>query len=62
VVEERQPHFRGGVYEPLSRVDIEEQFTLNFRDGGGDEKRAAAAIVQLAKLFYGKFDLVFLRG
>jgi 2-methylcitrate dehydratase PrpD len=62
VVEERQPHFRGGVHEPLSRVDIEEKFTLNVRHGGWDEKRAAAAIVQLAKLFYGKFDLVFLRG
>jgi hypothetical protein len=50
------------VHEPLSRVDIEEKFTLNVRHGGWDEKRAMAAIVQLAKLFYGKFDLVFLRG
>jgi 2-methylcitrate dehydratase PrpD len=62
VVEERQPHFRGGAHEPLSRPDIEEKFMLNARHGGWDEKRAAAAIVKLAKLFDGKIDLAFLRG
>ncbi|HYV72242.1 MAG TPA: MmgE/PrpD family protein [Pseudolabrys sp.] len=62
VVEERQPHFRGGAHEPLSRPDIEEKFMLNARHGGWDEKRAAAAIAKLAKLFDGKIDLAFLRG
>ncbi|HET7493105.1 MAG TPA: MmgE/PrpD family protein [Bradyrhizobium sp.] len=62
VIEERQPHFRGGAHEPLSRADIEEKFILNARHGGWDEKRAGAAIAKLAKLFDGKIDLAFLRG
>jgi len=62
VIEERQPNFRGGAHEPLSRADIEEKFMLNARHGGWDEKRAAVAIAKLAKLFDGKIDLVFLRG
>src|SRR5262245_49208696 len=28
VIEERQPHMRGGAHEPLTRADIEEKFTL----------------------------------
>jgi 2-methylcitrate dehydratase PrpD len=62
VVEERQPHFRGGAHEPLSRADIEEKFMLNARHGEWDEKRATGAIAKLAKLFDGKIDLAFLRG
>jgi len=62
VVEERQPHFRGGAHEPLTRSDIEEKFMLNARHGGWDERRAAAAVEKLAKLFDGKIDLAFLRG
>ena len=62
VIEERQPHFRGGAHEPLSRPDIEEKFILNARHGGWDEKRAGPAIAKLAKLFDGKIDLAFLRG
>ena len=46
VVEERQPHFRGGAHEPLTRADIEEKFVLNVRHGGWDDKRAAAALRQ----------------
>ena len=30
VIEERQPHMRGGAHEPLSRADIEEKFALNW--------------------------------
>ncbi len=62
VVEERQPHFRGGAKEPLMRTDIEEKFRLNVRHGGWDEKRASGTLKQLAKLFEGKVDLAFLRG
>ena len=62
VMEERQPHFRGGAHEPLSRDDIEEKFMLNVRHGGWDQKRAVAAIARLAKLYEGKIDLAFLRG
>jgi hypothetical protein len=35
---------------------------LNACHGGWDEKRAAAAIAKLGKLFAGKIDLAFLRG
>jgi 2-methylcitrate dehydratase PrpD len=62
VVEERQPHFRGGAKEPLTRADIEEKFTLNVRHGGWDDKRTSSALKQLAKLYEGKIDLAFLRG
>ena len=62
VVEERQPHFRGGAHEPLARADIEEKFILNARHGGWDERRAASALEQLTKLYDGKIDLAFLRG
>jgi 2-methylcitrate dehydratase PrpD len=62
VIEERQPHFRGGAHEPLTRADIEEKFTLNLRYGGWDEKRAAVALKRLTKLYENKIDLAFLRG
>ncbi|MGA2566909.1 MAG: MmgE/PrpD family protein [Pseudolabrys sp.] len=62
VVEERQPHFRGGANEPLTRADIEEKFALNARHGGWDQARAAAAFTLLAKLYDGKINLASLRG
>jgi len=62
VVEERQPHFRGGAQEPLTRADIEEKFAFSVRYGGWDEKRAASALALLGKLYDGKIDLVTLRG
>jgi hypothetical protein len=62
VVEERQPHFRGGANEPLTRADIEEKFALNARHGGWDAARAAAALKLLSKLYDGKIDLASLRG
>ena len=34
VIEERQPHMRGGAHEPLTREDIEDKFVLNARHGG----------------------------
>jgi 2-methylcitrate dehydratase PrpD len=33
-LEERQAHMRGGVHEPLARLDIEEKFRLNCAHGG----------------------------
>ena len=62
VFEERQPHFRGGANEPLTRADIEEKFALNARHGGWDDKRSAAALKLLATLYNGKIDLASLRG
>jgi 2-methylcitrate dehydratase PrpD len=62
VIEERQPHFRGGAREPLTRADVGEKFILNVRHGGWDDRRAVAALKQLAKFYEGKIDLAFLRG
>ncbi len=41
VVEERQPHFRGGSSEPLTIGEIIEKFRLNCRHGGWADARAA---------------------
>jgi 2-methylcitrate dehydratase PrpD len=62
VVEDRQPHFRGGANEPLTRADIEEKFVLNAKHGGWDDKRSASALKLLAKLYDGKIDLTSLQG
>ncbi len=62
VVEERQPHLRGGAQEPLTRADIEEKFLLNARHGGYDDKRARAALALLCGLYAGAIDLSSLRG
>ena len=62
VVEERQPHFRGGAQEPLTHADIEEKFMLNVRHGGWDEGRGAAALRLLTRLYDGKIDLKDLRA
>ena len=42
VIEERQPHMRGGAHEPLTRADLEEKFALNAQHGGWDEARTAS--------------------
>jgi 2-methylcitrate dehydratase PrpD len=62
VVEERQPHLRGGAHEPLSRGDIEEKFVLNACHGGWDAARAEQALALLRTLYDGKLDLSSLRG
>jgi 2-methylcitrate dehydratase PrpD len=62
VIEERQPHFRGGAKEPLTQADIEEKFVLNCRHGGWDAARAKRAIALLRKLYDGRIDLAPLRG
>jgi 2-methylcitrate dehydratase PrpD len=62
VIEERQPHFRGGANEPLTRDDIADKFILNTRHGGWDEARAKAALKLLTKLYDGAIALAPLRG
>ena len=62
VVEERQPHLRGGAQEPLTRRDIEEKFVLNARHGGWDHARAEKALALLRTLYDGRIDLSALRG
>jgi 2-methylcitrate dehydratase PrpD len=62
VVEERQPHMRGGAQEPLARADIEEKFLLNAKHGGWSADRAGSALTLIAGLFDGAVDLSPLRG
>ncbi|HEU5272542.1 MAG TPA: MmgE/PrpD family protein [Xanthobacteraceae bacterium] len=62
VIEERQPHMRGGAHEPLTRADIEEKFALCARHGGWDQARTAAALKLARGLFAGRIDLEPLRG
>ncbi len=61
VIEERQPHMRGGAHEPLTRGDIEEKFVLNARHGGWNDARSRSALALLRALYDGKVDLSFLR-
>jgi hypothetical protein len=62
VIEERQPHMRGGAHEPLTRGDIEEKFALNARHGGWDAARTQSALALMRTLFDGKIDLSSLRA
>ena len=59
VVEVRQPHFRGGASEPLTRQDIEAKFGLNVKHGGWKDGEDALAL--LGRLFQSKIDLTGLR-
>jgi len=62
VIEENQPHFRGGAQEPLTRADIEDKFALNCRHGGWGEGQARAALNCAQSLYNGAIDLRDLRG
>ena len=61
VVEERQPHIRGGAHEPLSSQDIADKFALCARHGGWDQGRIDAALRLARGLYAGKIDLTALR-
>jgi 2-methylcitrate dehydratase PrpD len=62
VVEERQPHLRGGAREPLSRAELEEKFLRNARHGGWRDEKIAAALALARTLFDGPVELSPLRG
>jgi 2-methylcitrate dehydratase PrpD len=62
IVEERQPHLRGGGHEPLSRRDIEEKFALNARHGGWSDQRIDQVLSLAQGFFTGPVDLEPLRG
>ena len=58
VFEERQPHIRGGVHEPLSREDIERKFRGNAAYGGWSRRRLPTSFLAFAReAFDGKMDL-----
>src|SRR5207244_3735163 len=62
VFEERQPHIRGGVHEPLTREDIERKFRSNARYGGWDAERAEQFLQFARKAFDKPVDLSGFRG
>ena len=62
VVEERQPHIRGGAKEPLSRSEIENKFLGNCEYGGWEKTRARKFLDAVPKFFDGPLDLAPLRG
>jgi 2-methylcitrate dehydratase PrpD len=62
VLEERQPHMRGGAHEPLTRQDIEDKFALNAKHGGWSAERATQALALLRTFYDSKIDLRSLRG
>ena len=62
VVEERQPHLRGGAREPLARGDIEEKFARNARHGGWSGERIDRAMALARSLYDGPIDLGVLAG
>jgi len=62
VIEERQPHMRGGAQEPLTRQDVIDKFALNAMHGGWSKAQADAALKLMAGLYQGKVDLSSLRN
>jgi 2-methylcitrate dehydratase PrpD len=62
VMEERQPHIRGGAQEPLSRGEIEAKFLGNCEYGGWAKDRAQQFLDAVPTFFDGPLDLAPLRG
>ena len=63
VLEERQPHLRGGHHEPLSRAELEEKCRANCRYGGWDDARTEAWLAFARDAFgMGAIDLRAFRG
>ena len=64
VVEERQPHLRGGAHEPLTRRDIEDKFrSTRVTAAGSDAAQAGSGAGRLRRiaLFAGRSRSVRLR-
>jgi 2-methylcitrate dehydratase PrpD len=61
VLEDRQPHLRGGAHEPLTRQDIIDKFLLNAEHGHWSRAQSDAALKLLATLYSGRLDLSSLR-
>jgi 2-methylcitrate dehydratase PrpD len=57
VFEERQPHIRGGMHEPLSREDIARKFVGNAAWGGWPKPLAEKFLTHAGKIFHEKAAL-----
>jgi 2-methylcitrate dehydratase PrpD len=62
VIEERQPHLRGGQHEPLERAELEEKFRANCAFGGWESARAGAWLAWTRRAFESSADLAAFRG
>ena len=62
IFEERQPHIRGGIHDPLSRADIERKFMGNAAHGGWEAARSEAFLENVGMCFDGGINLAALRG
>ena len=62
VIEERQPHLRGGAQEPLTRQDVIDKFALNTEHGGWTKAQADATLMRLSRLYDGSIDLSVMRN
>jgi 2-methylcitrate dehydratase PrpD len=62
VIEERQPHMRGGAQEPLTQQDVADKFALNAQHGGWTKAQGDAVLKLLATLYNGRIDLSALRS
>jgi 2-methylcitrate dehydratase PrpD len=62
VFEERQPHIRGGIHEPLSPGDIEAKFSGNAEWGGWSREAAAEFLAFSREAFDGPIDLAAFRA
>jgi 2-methylcitrate dehydratase PrpD len=62
VIEERQPHFRGGAQEPLTAAEIAAKYQANAAFGGFTPAQTSAARAALHHVFDGKLNLHALRG
>jgi 2-methylcitrate dehydratase PrpD len=62
VMEERQPHIRGGATEPLTRAEIDEKFRGNCAFGGWSPERTAQALELVGGAFAGPTNLALLRA
>ena len=62
VIEERQPHFRGGAQEPLTQAEIAAKYTANAAFGGWTVAQTDAARTALQHVFDAPLDLRALRG
>jgi 2-methylcitrate dehydratase PrpD len=62
VVEERQPHIRGGVHDPLTADEIADKFRRNCAFGGWTERQIEDVLARAPRFFEGALDLSPLRG
>jgi 2-methylcitrate dehydratase PrpD len=62
VIEERQPHLRGGAQEPLTRQDVADKFALNVQHGGWSRTQSDAVLKLMAGFFEDQIDLHPLRN